>query len=298
MKSNDIIEIDRANSNSNSSSNGGRNRSAGKAPKNRKPSSARRIAASRANGAKSKGPVSEAGKAKSSQNARDHGACAAIVTLSPEEEELYGKIHELYMARLQPRDQVEYDLVEQIVFCNYRMRQVWARETAVLGLQMTIDRETVDMEWTNPQFVSRQALAYIESLKESNALPLLQRYARSLSTQAERTLKTLMDLRKHRLPPAVKPDPVQLEVGERIEPSPKIERPEDEACETPAASVESAPEPCVAPELPLESVFQPLEHEQVSWFAFATRPDFEKIPRINGSEPKLKVMTAGSGFAF
>jgi hypothetical protein len=112
-----------------------------------KESSERRKAASRANGAKSRGPVTEAGKAKSRLNSTKHGCLATLLTFRPQDEEIYQQMQALYLARFQPRDQVEFDLVEQIVYCNYQMKQAWIQQAAVLGLQMSTDKETVEMEW-------------------------------------------------------------------------------------------------------------------------------------------------------
>ena len=70
--------------------------------KTKKPASERQIQASRANGAKSKGPVTPEGKARSSQNARKHGCLAAIVTFTPEDEKAFNQIHHLYIERFEP----------------------------------------------------------------------------------------------------------------------------------------------------------------------------------------------------
>ena len=56
--------------------------------KPKKQSSQRRIEASRANGKKSRGPVIQAGKARSSQNASKHNLLATRICLTAEDEEL------------------------------------------------------------------------------------------------------------------------------------------------------------------------------------------------------------------
>ena len=88
---------------------------------NKKQSSQRRIEASRANGKKSRGPVTEEGKARSSQNARKHSVLATHICLTAAGEEIFNRILEQYVNRFQPRDQCEYDLVEKIVYYEYQM---------------------------------------------------------------------------------------------------------------------------------------------------------------------------------
>ena len=170
-----------------------------------KQSSKRRIESSRANGAKSRGPVTPEGKAKVSQNAVKHGYLAAMVTLSPDEEDIFREIHQAYILRFEPRDQVEHDLVEQIVWANWKMRKIWMNETSVIGLQVALDRDKVGMEWLTPNQQDREALATVECLKDSKALELFSRYSRTLAGQAERATKLLLELKKLRLPPALVP---------------------------------------------------------------------------------------------
>ena len=187
---------------------------------NKKQSSARRIAASRANGAKSHGPVTSEGKAKSRLNSTKHGCLASLLTFTPEDHAAFKIYQEQYVHRFQPRDQVEYDLVEQIAYCNYQMRHAWTMQAAVLHLQMRRDKETVEMEF-GPDITDaeRMAAAYIESGKESNAIANFQRYQRSLSNQAAQATKQLMAMQQLRLPPAPTEEL-------QHEPNPTIEHPE------------------------------------------------------------------------
>jgi hypothetical protein len=220
----------------------------------RKQTSTRRQESSRLNGAKSRGPVTTEGKEKVRMNAVKHGALAKLVTLNSEEEIAFREIHQRYVLRFEPRDQAEFDLVEQIVWANWKMRKIWIHETSVIGLQIALDRDKVNMEWINPVETDRQTLGIIEALKESNALELFSRYSRSLSSQAERATKMLLELKKLRLPPAVVPPIPETHfdgasnVSERSEaqepnkPSPISEHPETDL-EEPVAYVQTAPEP-------------------------------------------------------
>ena len=206
---------------------------------NKKPTSIRRQESSRANGAKSRGPVTSEGRAAVRNNAVKHGYLAKLVTLSPAEESVFREIHNRYVLRFEPRDQVEHDLVEQIVWANWKLRKLWIHETSVLGLQIALDRDKVDMEWINPIETDRETLAYIEALKESNALDLFQRYSRTLSSQAERATKLLLEMKKLRLPTALVPP---IEPAEPNSPNPINEHSETDPSE-PVPYVQNATEP-------------------------------------------------------
>lgn len=171
-------------------------------PKAKKASSQRRIEASRANGKKSRGPVTDAGKARSSQNASKHNLLATRICLTPEDEEVYCEIFDNYALRFQPRDQAEHDLLEELVFYKFQLRQCWMKQAAAIGMQIEKDRRVVDSEWAAPSQTDREVIALENSAKESNVITLLQRYASTLSTRAERAMKQLVDLQKLRIPPA------------------------------------------------------------------------------------------------
>jgi hypothetical protein len=85
-------------------------------------SSLRRINSSRANGAKSRGPVTPGGKRISSGNALRHGLAAESVVLSTESRPRFEALLDSYMEKFQPRDQVEADLVEEMAVSKWRQR--------------------------------------------------------------------------------------------------------------------------------------------------------------------------------
>ena len=86
-------------------------------------SSLRRIEASRANGARSKGPVTPEGKKRSAMNAMRHGLLSDVVALEGEGEENFQLLLEQHVERLQPADGVEYALVEEMAAAYSRLHR-------------------------------------------------------------------------------------------------------------------------------------------------------------------------------
>jgi hypothetical protein len=81
--------------------------------------------ASRRNGAKSKGPITEEGKAKSSLNGTKHGLSGSHRFLySNERDDLYQELLTHYMTLFAPANGVEEDLVRQIVVASWRMKRI------------------------------------------------------------------------------------------------------------------------------------------------------------------------------
>src|ERR1044072_6825725 len=91
-------------------------------------SSLRRIEASRANGARSKGPVTPEGKKRSAVNAMRHGLLADVLVLDGEARENFELLLDQHVDRLQPADGVEYALVEEMASAYWRLHRNWAIE--------------------------------------------------------------------------------------------------------------------------------------------------------------------------
>jgi hypothetical protein len=85
--------------------------------------------AARINGAKSKGPVTAEGKARSSQNALKHGLTAENVVAAGEELTDYTDLLEAYIEQFEPDTQMELDLVESLAATRIRLRRAIAVET-------------------------------------------------------------------------------------------------------------------------------------------------------------------------
>ncbi len=149
------------------------NNPAPKAP----PSEARR-AASRANGAKSRGPRTPEGKKRSCRNALKHGLLAHNVTVSDTETEILETLEQAYTERFTPRDALEFHAVEELAYYKYQMRQTWMMQAATLHVQMVRDFQELAGEWDSIPPLERQAMAITSCLQDGPALLLLERYTR------------------------------------------------------------------------------------------------------------------------
>jgi hypothetical protein len=166
-----------------------------------KKSSARRVAASRANGAKSRGPVTAAGKERSSKNALKHGLASSTIVLTTEDWPNYLKCREAFIQRFQPADDVELDLVEEMVAARWRQQRMWAIESAAIDDELDAQRAEVDQAYSAITPDVRTALAFTKLADESRALALIGRYEARYSRQFHRALKALKELQSNR-PPA------------------------------------------------------------------------------------------------
>ena len=152
-------------------------------------SSIRRILASRANGALSRGPSTPQGKRLSSQNARTHGLLARDLLLDSESHHTFARLLRAHLDRFQPADQVEYGLIEEMVAAHWRMRRAWALETRMLqnqaaGLPVGPDSHPLD-----------HIAEAFTALAATPSLALIHRYETRLHLVYQRALHNLLLLR-------------------------------------------------------------------------------------------------------
>src|SRR5262245_22103014 len=84
--------------------------------------------AARVNGAKSRGPKTPEGKARSSRNATRHGLLSKCVLLKHESVEGFESMVDTYLERYRPQDEVELGFVEEMVVAAWRLRRLWSIE--------------------------------------------------------------------------------------------------------------------------------------------------------------------------
>jgi hypothetical protein len=185
-------------------------------------SSIRRINASRANGARSRGPITEPGKQISSQNARRHALLARCVVLQNESPEAFESVLNEHLERFQPADGVEFGIVEEMVAAWWRMRRAWTIETSLLS-------EAFDVP--EPGDGPRLLAAAFKNIDDSHGLALLHRYETRLHCMYQRGLRNLQLLRATQAPNEPSPTSEHL-------PPPAPEPPPE-----PAPAAESMPEP-------------------------------------------------------
>jgi hypothetical protein len=165
-------------------------------------SSLKRILSSRANGARSKGPLTAEGKRRSSQNAVTHGLLASQIVMRDESSEGFETVLEEHIRRLQPADGVEVGLVEEMVASHWRLRRAWAIETRLLENQAAVQ--------TSPDPLDRIANAF-EDLAAKPVLPLMHRYQTRLHLCYQRGLYNMLLLRAATVPN--EPSPISEHSG-------------------------------------------------------------------------------------
>jgi hypothetical protein len=149
-------------------------------------SSLRRINSSRANGARSRGPITLEGKEHASTNALRHGLLAKRVVLESESSECFDELVTQHIQRFAPADGVEFAMIEEMVAANWRMRRAWAIENSLM--EKAIRNQPPGDE------VARIAGAFSD-LAASPQLNLLHRYEARLHRIYQRALHNFLLLR-------------------------------------------------------------------------------------------------------
>jgi hypothetical protein len=159
--------------------------------------------AARINGAKSHGPITPEGKARSSQNGRIHGLTASrIVFQTPEEQSEYDTLRAEYTGNLAPKGPIERDLCEQLIHAAWRLRSLAVADAALY------DTATGDPLLSNDPGIEKKAA-------------LLHRYRTTAERSYQRALNQLKSIQNDRLyreqfPKLLPPDAPPLANAERF----------------------------------------------------------------------------------
>jgi len=151
-------------------------------------------AASRANGAKSKGPVSVEGRARSSQNALRHGLSAAVVVLPHEDRAAFESVRDSYMESFQPANQPQHDLVETMAAARWRLNRLQEIEAKLFEKEMVLRDDDMEKELSNMSEVEKLAWVFDHMANHSKTLAMQIRYEGSLNRSYERAFKQLQQL--------------------------------------------------------------------------------------------------------
>ena len=176
-------------------------------------SSLRRITASRANAARSTGPVTPEGKERSSANAIRHGLLAKCVVLENESSACFDDLVAQHTERFAPADGVEFGMIEEMAAAYWRMRRAWAIENRLM--EMALRNQPPGDE------AARIAAAFSE-LAASPELNLLHRYEARLHRIYQRALFNLALLGERELPK--EPSPISEHQFTQLPGGPDVQR--------------------------------------------------------------------------
>jgi hypothetical protein len=154
-------------------------------------STQKRQDSSRANGAKSRGPVTPEGRARSRAARLTNGLTSGVVVLSFESDEEYNALREEYLAHYQPQTRPQLDLVDHLVATRWRLNRVISLQSALMELQMQRQQPEIDKEFQGCGPDIRAAIAYQHLCDDSCALESLHRHETRLSAELRRTIRLL-----------------------------------------------------------------------------------------------------------
>jgi len=154
----------------------------------------------RINGAKSHGPSTPEGRAKSSRNSLRHGLSAKSVVLPHEDPDEYEQLLEAHIDQFHPRTDVEMELIEAMAVARWRLRRIRTIETTLFTTEL--DRYQEDLE-SEPEYkTADDRLAYVfkKLADNSQSLAMLVRYEATLTRSCDRAFKQLQTLQRQNEP--------------------------------------------------------------------------------------------------
>ena len=151
-------------------------------------STPKQIAASRANGARSKGPVTPQGKLNSSRNSTRHGLFAQTIVLEDEkEQEFFALLNEL-LDEHKPATPTETIMVEAIAAARWRQDRIWGMQ------KVAFDHDVSSSPATSATPPLRAVLSLHSSPEKVRTHELLLRYDIAFDRQISRALLRLQQL--------------------------------------------------------------------------------------------------------
>src|ERR1051326_3439136 len=186
------------------------------------PNRLNRAESARINGAKSRGPVTPEGKQRSSLNAVRHGLLAKSVCLINEDSEKFQELLQDYLDLLQPTNNVELRLVEQIASAAFRLERFAGTETALFDLEMYKQTAEIENKYRKIDHAARFALAFKSLADNSKSLSLYLRYEAAIMRQYDRAMKQLLTLRT-KLPATAAAEPPSAEPLSKVSNEPNDE---------------------------------------------------------------------------
>jgi hypothetical protein len=160
--------------------------------------------ASRANGSKSRGPVTPEGKLASSRNAITHGMLSCATVLKGESTDRFLSLLAGLYEEFQPQTPFEESLVENMAAARWRQLRIWGLEKASLDCEMQRQAElpgSLSISISTEDTATRASRAFRRLSDDSHSLELIHRYDSRYERQYYRAHRRFLEVRGHRTPP-------------------------------------------------------------------------------------------------
>ena len=157
-----------------------------------------RAESARANGAKSRGPITPEGKAKSSRNAVRHGLTIKAMVLPAEDREAAAAVLADYTAKFEPADPVEHELVEALALARWKSLRADGIEHGYFNNATARFEDAIDNDFESADPRSRAAEAFRHMVSEDASFRTLIRYQREIRVTYSTTLRELRAIQSDR----------------------------------------------------------------------------------------------------
>jgi len=167
-------------------------------------STERQKQASRANGAKSRGAVTQEGKLASSRNALKHGMLSGTIVLQGESTDRFDKLVATLYEEFQPQTPFEESLIDNMAVARWRQMRIWGMEKA--GMDNEVRRQSeISTSVSTEDNATRASLAFRALSDDSRTLDLINRYDSRYERQYFRAHRRFLEVRDRRTPPSGQP---------------------------------------------------------------------------------------------
>jgi hypothetical protein len=169
-----------------------------------------RIEANCANARHSTGPRTGEGKARSSRNAQSHGLFAAVESLSPLEQERYGRFLEFHTGSWSPAAEEDSRLVADLALADFRRDRARAHESAWFAHRVEQLRkdENLPAPLTGEQELRLQARVLHDDCHYATVLSRLLKWERAFNRDFDRLYSRLQEIVMNRFFKIAKTNPI------------------------------------------------------------------------------------------
>jgi hypothetical protein len=157
--------------------------------------------AARANGRKSRGPVTPEGKARSSQNGIKHGAYTDAVCLRGEDAEAFEVLLGSYRQIHQPSNREQDDLVHDLAADRWRLNRYRILQTAAIETEIDRQRPGIAKKFVTMDEATRASFAIRKLCDHSGTAEMYERLIARIERNIIRISNHLCQVRQRPDPP-------------------------------------------------------------------------------------------------